>query len=189
MVQDPIFIQSAVQEIENPGDIIVVSATTQQRLMARDIARQVSPPHVLIGLPPIYAIFFGSVETHKMFQQIGMLLVKYQASKSATTAYDATFPGPVYFTSRTTEHDSLLTVAGRLEHLRLSELPNPILNAENSGVAGKGGPPALALPDIGISTSRPISPVPSILPSGNLSPRESDGTVVGNTSIGNPWSL
>ena len=121
-----------------------------------------------------------------MFQQSGMLLVKYQASTSATTAYGATLPGPVYFTSGTTEHDSLLTVAERLEHLRLSELPNPIVNAKNLAVAGKGGPSALASPNIGISMSRPISPVTSILPSGNLSPRESDGTVVGNTSVGNP---
>ena len=194
MVHDPILIQPAVQEIENLGDMIVVSATTQQRLMARDIARRVSPPHVLIRFPPIYAISdvlrsaanFGPVETHQMFQQSGMLLVKYQASRSVTAMYGATLPGPVYFTSGTTEHDSLLTVAERLEHLRLSELPNPILNAENLAVAGKGGgPPALALPDIGISTSRPISQVPSILPSGGLSPRESDGTVIRNTFVGN----
>ena len=194
MVHDPILIQPAVQEIENLGDMIVVSATTQQRLMARNIARQVSPPHVLIRFPPIYAISdvlrsaatFGPVETHQMFQQSGMLLVKYQASTSTTAAYGATLPGPVYFTSGTTEHDSLLTVAERLQHLRLSELPNPILNAGNLAVAGKGdGPPALALPDIGLSASRPISPVPSVLPSGNVSPRASDGTGIGNASAGN----
>ena len=87
MVHDPMLIQPAVQEIENFGDMIVVSATTQQRMIARDITRNVSPPHVLIRFPPTLAIpdvlrssgTFGPVETHQLFQQSGMLLVKYQS--------------------------------------------------------------------------------------------------------------
>ena len=85
MVHDPMLIQPAVQEIENLGDMIVVSATTQQRMIARDITRNVSPAHVLIRFPPTLAIpdvlrsvaTFGPVETLELFQQSGMLLVKY----------------------------------------------------------------------------------------------------------------
>ena len=49
-------IQPVVQEIENLGDMNVVSATTPQCLMARDSTRQVSPPRLLTRFPPIYAI-------------------------------------------------------------------------------------------------------------------------------------
>ena len=87
MVHDPMLIQPAVQEIQNLRDMILVSATAQQRMIARDITRNVSPPHVLIRFPPTLAIpgvlpsaaTFGPVETHQLFRQSGMLVVKYQS--------------------------------------------------------------------------------------------------------------
>ena len=56
MVHERMLIQPAVQEIENLGDMIVVCATTQQRLMAKEVSRVVSPPHALVRFPPTFSV-------------------------------------------------------------------------------------------------------------------------------------
>ena len=44
MVHDPMLIQLAVPEIENLGEMICVSAHTNNRVFAKDLSREVSPP-------------------------------------------------------------------------------------------------------------------------------------------------
>ena len=43
MVHDPMLIQPAVQEIENLGEMICVSANTNNRVFAKDFSREVNP--------------------------------------------------------------------------------------------------------------------------------------------------
>ena len=45
MVHDPMLIQPAVQEIENLGEMICVSAHTNNRVFAKDFSREVNPPY------------------------------------------------------------------------------------------------------------------------------------------------
>ena len=51
------------------------------------------------------AATFGPVETHRLFQQLGVLLVKYRSYQSANVAYGESLPGPIYFTSGTSDLD------------------------------------------------------------------------------------
>ena len=79
MVHDPMLIQPAVQEIVNLGDMICVSANSQQRLFAKEIARKVQPPYALVRFSPTFSVrdvlksaaSFGSVESHQLFEQSG----------------------------------------------------------------------------------------------------------------------
>ena len=107
MVREPILIQPTVQEIENLGEMIVICATTQQRLQAQEVHRTVDPPYTLARFPPTFAVpeilrsaaTFGPVDSHQLFQQSGILLIKFQSDQSARASYGATLPGPVYFSS------------------------------------------------------------------------------------------
>ena len=102
MLHDPMLIQPAVQEIECLGEMICVSAHTNNRVFAKDFSREVEPPYAIARYPPTLdvcdvlksASSFGPVESHQVFQQSGLLMVKYQAVQSAATAYGATMPGP-----------------------------------------------------------------------------------------------
>ena len=51
MVRERVLIQPAVQEIENLGEMIVVCATTQQRLSAKDVTRTVAALYTLRRFP------------------------------------------------------------------------------------------------------------------------------------------
>ena len=165
MVREKVLIQPAVQEIENLGEMIVVCATAQQRLTDKDVTRTVAPPHTLIRFPLTYAVTeilhsaatFGPVQSHQLFQQSGILLIKYQAVSSARASYGATLPGPVYFTSCTPDNDILESLDQRLRTVALSDLPAPAFNEVNLAVAGTTAPLAPFQP------FRP-SPVPSVLP-------------------------
>ena len=107
MVREKVLIQQAVQKIENLGGMIVVCATTQQRLTAKDVTRTLAPPYTLIRFPPTYAVTeilcsaatLGPVQSHQLLQQSGILLMKYKAVSSARASYVATPPGPVYVTT------------------------------------------------------------------------------------------
>ena len=84
MVPDPMLIQPAVQEIENLGEMICVSAHTNNRVFAKDFSREVSPPYVIARYPPTLnvrdvlksAATFGPVESHQIFQQSGQVMLK-----------------------------------------------------------------------------------------------------------------
>ena len=52
MVHDPMLIQPAVQEVENLGEMICVSAHTNNGLFAKDFSRKVSPPYANARYPP-----------------------------------------------------------------------------------------------------------------------------------------
>ena len=52
MVHDPMLIQPAVQEVENLGEMICVSAHTNNRVFAKDFSREVSPLYVIARYPP-----------------------------------------------------------------------------------------------------------------------------------------
>ena len=51
MVHEPMLIQPTVQEVENLGDLICVSAHTQQRVFAKEVAKVVEPPYTLVLSP------------------------------------------------------------------------------------------------------------------------------------------
>ena len=129
MVREKVPIKPAVQEKENLGEMIVVCATTQQRLTAKDVTRTVAPPYTLIWLPPTYAVTeilrsaatFGPVQSQQLFQQSGILLMKYQAVSSARASYRATLPGPVPFTSGSPDNDTLESLDQRLRTVALSD--------------------------------------------------------------------
>ena len=169
MVHEQMLIQPAVQEIENLGDMIVVSATTQHRITAREVSRTVAPPFVLVRFPPIYAIpdiirsaaTFGPVDSHQIFQQSGILLVKYQSTQSAAASYGATLPGPVYFTSGT-DHDTTTSIADRLQSVSITDLPSPLLNEANLAAFGGSELSPFNMPDL--VSGGDVSPVPSIQP-------------------------
>ena len=86
MVHDRMLIQPAVQEVENLGEMICVSAHTNNRVFAKDFSREVSPPYVIARYPPTLdvrdvlksASTYGSVESHQVFQHSGQVVVKYQ---------------------------------------------------------------------------------------------------------------
>ena len=86
MVHEPMLIQPTVQEVENLGDLICVSAHTQQRIFAKEVAKVVEPPYTLLCFSPTFSVkdvlksaaSFGPVESHQLLQQSGVLLVKYQ---------------------------------------------------------------------------------------------------------------
>ena len=170
MVHDPMLIQPAVQEIENLGEMICVSAHTNNRVFAKDFSREVNPPYSIVRFPPTIdirdvvksAATFGPVDGHQIFQQSGLVMIKYQAHQSALTSYGATLPGPVYFTSGSSEKDVQMSITDRLEQVRLASLPSPRLNEANlAAVSDPFG--ALSIPDIH-STTLP-SPHPSVPPS------------------------
>ena len=58
--------------------------------MAREVSRTVTPPYTLVRFPPTYAIpeimraaaTFGPVQGHQIFQQSGILLIRYQSDVS-----------------------------------------------------------------------------------------------------------
>ena len=170
MVHDPMLIQPAVQEIENLGEMICVSAHTNNRVFAKDFSREVNPPYSIVRFPPTIdirdvvksAATFGPVDGHQIFQQSGLVMIKYQAHQSALTSYGATLPGPVYFTSGSSEKDVQMSITDRLEQVRLASLPSPRLNEANLAAASDPFG-ALSIPDIH-STTLP-SPHPSAPPS------------------------
>ena len=143
MVHDPMLIQPAVQEIENLGDMMCVSAHTNARIFAKDFAREVEPAFPIVRFPPtldtrdvlLSAAAFGPVEDHQMFQQSGLVMVKYQATQSAVASYGATLPGPVYLSSGNTSKDVNMSLADRLEQVRFAPLPDPFLNEANLAAA------------------------------------------------------
>ena len=89
--------------------MLVISAVTQQRIHARDVVRSVEPPHALVRFSPAYSLSdvlksvatFGPVHSHQLFQQAGLLLIRYQSNESAWLAYGATRPRPIFVTSGT----------------------------------------------------------------------------------------
>ena len=169
MVHEQMLIQPAVQEIGSLGDMIVASATTQHCITAREVSRTVAPPFVLVRFPPIYAIpdiirsaaTFGPVDGHQIFQQSGILLVKYQSTQSAAASYGATLPRPVYFTSGT-DHDTTTSIADRLQSVSLTDLPSPLLNEANLAAFVGSELSPFNMPDV--VSGGDVSPVPSILP-------------------------
>ena len=164
MVHEPMLIQLTVQEVGNLGDLICVSTHTQQRVFAKEVAKVVEPPYILVRFSPIFSVkdvlksaaSFGPVASHQLFQQSGILLVKYQSPDSAALAYGATLPGPPYFTSGNADQDTSISLAEHLRREDLAAMPPPKLNEANLAAAAL---PDLALPEIA-SDSR--SPVPSI---------------------------
>ena len=155
MVKDEILLQLAIQEIENLGDLLVISATTQQRLRAKDVVRTVQPPHVLVRFSPSVSVadvlhvvsVLGPVATHQLFQQAGLLLVSFQAPQSATAAYGSTLPGPVFLTSGSLADNTALSLEERLQRLDLTSLPTAALNECNLA-AVPTALPSFSLPDI-----------------------------------------
>ena len=143
MVHDPMLIQPAVQEIENLGEMICVSAHTNNRVFAKDSSREVNPPYYIVRFPPTIdirdvvksAATFGPVDGQQIFQQSGLVMIKYQTHQSALTSYGATLPGPVYFTSGSSEKDVQISITNRLEQVRLASLPSPRLNEANLAAA------------------------------------------------------
>ena len=195
MVREPILIQPTIQEIENLGEMIVICATTQQRLQAQEVNRTVTPPYTLARFPPTFAVpeilrsaaTFGPVDSHQLFQQPGILLIKFQSDQSARASYGATLPGPVYFSSGG-DNDTTETIAHRLKAISLSNLPPPPppLNAENLIAAARDAPlQPLNLPNI--QSVGPVSPVPSAIPPRSHSPasdaRLSDGSFLPASSL------
>ena len=87
MVHEPMLIQPTVQEVEDLGDLICVSAHTQQRVFAKEVAKVVEPPYTLVRFSPTFSIkdvlksaaSFGPSESHQLFKQSCILLVKYQS--------------------------------------------------------------------------------------------------------------
>ena len=164
MVHDPMLLQPTVQELENLGDRICMSAHTQQRMFAKEVDKVVEPPYALVRFSPTFSVkdvlksaaSFGPVESHQLFQQSGILLVKYQSADSATLSYGAILPGPVYFTSGTASKDTTLSLVERINRIDMAAMPPPKLNEANLAAATL---PDFTLPNI-LSASR--SPVPSI---------------------------
>ena len=170
MVHDPMLIQPAAQEIENLGEMICVSAHTNNRVFAKDFSREVSPPYVTARYPPTLdvrdvlksAATFGPVESHQIFQQSGQVMVKYQALDSAITAYGATMPGPIYFSSGNSSNDLIMSLSDRMERVKLIAFPQPALTEANLTAATEPVP-EFRVPDIA-SVSHPAT-VPSAPPS------------------------
>ena len=166
MVHDPMLIQPAVQEIENLGEMICVSAHTNNRVFAKDLSREVSPPYVVARYPPTLdvrdvlksAATFGPVESHQIFQQSGQGMVNHQALDSAITAYGAAMPGPIYFSSGNSSNDLVMSLSDRMEHVKLIAFPQPALTEANL-TAAMEPVPKCRVPDIA-SVSHPAS-VPS----------------------------
>ena len=50
-------------------------------------------------------------------------MVKYQAVQSAATAYGATMPGPIYLTSGNADRDITISLADRMEKVKLISFP------------------------------------------------------------------
>ena len=48
MVKDEVLLQPRIQEIQNLGDLLDISATTHQHLWAKEVICTVQPPHVLM---------------------------------------------------------------------------------------------------------------------------------------------
>ena len=152
MVHDPMLIQPAVQKIENLGEMICVSTHTNKRVFAKDFSREVSPPYVIARYPPTLdvrdvlksASTYGPVESHQVFQQSGQVMVKYQALESAATAYGATMPGPIYFSSGNSSQDLVMFLTDHLERVKLITFPQPALTEANLTAA------ASPLPDFRI---------------------------------------
>ena len=155
MVRDEILRQPAIQEIENLGDLLVISATTHQRLRAKDLVRRAQPPHVLVRFSPSFGVadvlhavlVFGPVATHQLFQQARLPLASFQAPQSATAAYGSTLAGPVFLTSGSLATDTALSVEDRLQRLDLSTLPTAALNESNLAAA-PSALPSFSLSDI-----------------------------------------
>ena len=171
MVKEDILLQPTIQEIEELGDMLVISVVTQQRIHARDVVRSVEPPHALVHFSPAFSLpdvlksvaTFGPFHSDQLFQQAGLLLIRYQANESAYAAYGATLPGPVFVTSGTYELDLVDSISQRLDILRLSTLPQPALNESNLAALSPMSP--LDLPNL-IGPTRtddaPKSPAPSM---------------------------
>ena len=170
MVHDPMLIQPAVQEIENLGEMICVSAHTNNRVFAKYFSREVSPPYVIARYPPTLdvrdvlksAATFGPVESHQIFQQSGQVMVKYQALDSAITAYGATMPGAIYFSSGNSSNDLITSLSDRMERVKLIAFPQPALTEANL-TATTEPVPEFRVPDIAF-VSHPAT-VPSAPPS------------------------
>ena len=79
MVHEPMLIQLTVQEVEDLGDLICVSAHTQQRDFAKEVAKVVEAPYTVVRFSRTFSIkdvlksaaSFGPVESHQLFQQSG----------------------------------------------------------------------------------------------------------------------
>ena len=164
MVHDPMLVQPTVEELENVGNLICVSAHTQQRIFAKEVDYLVGPPYALVRFLPTFSTnnvlkasaSFRPVETHQLFQQSSILLAKYQSMESATLSYRAILPGPVYFASGSAEKEASLSLTERMKRVDLAAMPLPKLNETNLAAAVL---PDFALPDIQSATR---SPVPSI---------------------------
>ena len=104
MVKEEILLHPTIQEIEELGDMLVISAVTQQQIHARDVVRSVEPPHALVRFSQAFSLAdvlksvstYGPVHSHQLFQQAGLLLVRYQSNESAYLAYGATLPRPFF---------------------------------------------------------------------------------------------
>ena len=48
MIKDDLLMQPAIQELEGMGDLLVISATSHQRIRAKDVVRAVQPPYTLV---------------------------------------------------------------------------------------------------------------------------------------------
>ena len=81
MVKEEILPHPTIQEIEELGDMLVISAVTQQRIHARGVVRSVEPPYALVRFSPAYSLAdvlksvasFGPVHSHQLVQQAGLL--------------------------------------------------------------------------------------------------------------------
>ena len=170
MVHDPMLIQPAVQEIENLGEMMCVSAHTNNRVFANDFCREVSPPYVIAWYPPTLdvrdvlksAATLGPVESNQIFQQSGQVMVKYQALDSDITAYGATMPGPIYISSGNSSNDLVTPLSNRMERVKLIAFPQPALTEANLTAATEPVP-EFRVPDIA-SVTHPAT-VPSAPPS------------------------
>ena len=170
MVHDPMLIQPAAQEIECLGKMICVSAHAKNRVFTNDFSPEVEPPYAIARYPPTLdvrdvlksASSFGLVESHQVFQQSGLLMVKYQAVQSAATAYGATMPGPIYLTSGNADRDITISLTDRMEKVKLISIPQPVLN-ETTLAAATSDLPEFHIPDIA-SAAHP-STIPSAAPS------------------------
>ena len=139
MAHDPMLIQPAVQEIENLGEMICVSTHTNNRVFAKDFSREVNTPYTIARYPPTLdvrdvlrsAATFGPVESHQIFQPSGQVMVRYQANDSATPEYGATMPGPIYFSSRNSSQDLVMSLTDRLERVKLINFPQRALTEAN----------------------------------------------------------
>ena len=88
MVKEEILLHPTIQKIEELGHRLVISAVTQQRIHVRDVVRSVVPPHALVRFSPAFSLAdvlksvatFGPVHSHQLFQQAGLILVRYQSS-------------------------------------------------------------------------------------------------------------